>query len=327
MVPNGMNNSYYVGVEIGGTKQQIAVGLDDGTIVKSRSVRLVYRRGAEDILEWLSKNIQEYLSMSEYAGQIRGIGVGFGGPLETATGRVLSSLQVNGWKDFELKTWFEEEFGLPTIIVNDTVTGGFAELYKGAGRQSETFFYTNIGTGIGGGLYIHGKYFDGSGFGASYLGNMFVPDWTSEIPGAYTRTELICSGKSIEKRLRTPGYIPSDSLLAVHHNKDIEQMTCADLAQAVRARDAFAMAELDRIAQTFSLSLANILASQGADRVVIGGGVANMGDILFDRIRKYTDELAFIANKGKYEIFQSQFLDDAVLVGALLIASGKYRQI
>lgn len=63
------------------------------------------------------------------------------------------------------------------------------------------------------------------------------------------------------------------------------------------------------------------------DTVVIGGGVANMGDILFERIRKFTDGLAFIANKGRYQILQSELMDDAVLVGALLIASGGYVEI
>ena len=320
-------NKYYIGVEIGGTKQQIAVGLSDGSIIDSRQVKLVYRRGAEDILQWLSENIREFLAMEAYAGKVQGIGVGFGGPLETSTGRVLSSLQVPGWKDFELKSWFEAQFGLPVIIVNDTVTGGFAELYKGAGKDSQNFFYTNIGTGIGGGLYIHRKYYDGSGFGASYLGNMLVPDWTSDIPGAYTRTELICSGRNIENRLRQDGYIPEDSALASCHGGNPGQITCRNLADAVRAGDRFAEEELDRIARTFSLALANILASQGVDTIVVGGGVANMGDILFDRIRKFTADMAFIANKGHYQILQSYFLDEAVLVGALLVASGKYIEI
>lgn len=327
MVRSGMNNPYYIGVEIGGTKQQLAVGLSDGTILDSRQVKLVYRRGAEDILEWLSENIREYLEMAPYAGCVAGIGVGFGGPIETATGRVLASLQVPGWKDFELKRWFETEFKLPVIVANDTVTGGFGELYKGAGRDSENLLYTNIGTGIGGGLYIHRKYYDGSGFGASYLGNMLVPDWRSLIPGSYTRTELLCSGLSIEKRLRGERYIPNISSLSKYYDGDMSRITCADLAEAARAGDMFACVELDKIAESFSIALVNILAAQGVDTIVIGGGVSKMGEILFDRIRETTDRLAFIANKDRYRILQSELLDDAVLVGALLIASGKYEKI
>lgn len=110
-------------------------------------------------------------------------------------------------------------------LANDTVTGGFGELYKGAGRDSENLLYTNIGTGIGGGLYIHRKYYDGSGFGASYLGNMLVPDWRSLIPGSYTRTELLCSGLSIEKRLRGERYIPNISSLSKYYDGDMSRIT------------------------------------------------------------------------------------------------------
>ena len=105
------------------------------------------------------------------------------------------------------------------------------------------------------------------------------------------------------------------------------RITCADLAEAARAGDMFACVELDKIAESFSISLVNILAAQGVDTVVIGGGVAKMGDILFDRIRKFTDNLAFIANQGRYQILKSELLDDAVLVGALLVASGGYVEI
>lgn len=65
----------------------------------------------------------------------------------------------------------------------------------------------------------------------------------------------------------------------------------------------------------------NALALLGPDRVVIGGGVAKMGDILFERIRRMTDERAFIANRGRYEIRTGILLDQAVPVGALLMAA------
>lgn len=95
----------------------------------------------------------------------------------------------------------------------------------------------------------------------------------------------------------------------------MSRITCADLAEAARAGDMFACVELDKIAESFSIALVNILAAQGVDTIVIGGGVAKMGEILFDRIRETTDRLAFIANKDRYRILQSELLDDAVLVG------------
>lgn len=80
---------------------------------------------------------------------------------------------------------------------------------------------------------------------------MLTPDWRSMIPGAYTRTELLCSGRSIEKRLRGEGYIPKISCLSKCHDGDTSQITCVDLAEAVRAGDMFACLELDKIAESF----------------------------------------------------------------------------
>lgn len=303
-----------IGVEIGGTKQQIAVGTADGEILEVRNVRLGEKTCAKDILGWIEDNVSEIMDREA----ICAAGVGFGGPLESKTGRVLCSLQVPGWMDFRLKDWFEEHFKIPSSVVNDTVMGGIGELILGNGQGTSRFFYTNIGTGIGGGLYIDGRCYDGAGYGAGYLGNTWVPDWRSREPGARTRLELICSGKSIEERLNTPGYVPPGSYLQEKGTQG--RITCPDLAEGVRKGDCFCTAELDRIAGTFSVGLANILAIAAPQRIVVGGGVAKMGEPLFSRIRKYTDEFSFVADTGHYEIAESSLMDNAVLAGSLLVA-------
>ena len=74
------------------------------------------------------------------------------------------------------------------------------------------------------------------------------------------------------------------------------------------------------MAQTFSYGLADMLALAFPDRMVVGGGVAKMGDVLFDRLRKFTEEAAFVADAGHIDIRPGLLGDDAVLVGALLLA-------
>lgn len=288
-----------LGVEIGGTKQQIAVCDTNGHIVEMVSERVKLVEGASDILCWLSQKIPTLLEQYD----ITAIGVGFGGPLETATGRVLISLQVPGWKDFELKTWFEAQFSLPTIVVNDTVAGGYAELLLGAGRGSKAFFYSNIGTGIGGALYINGKPWDGIGFGASYFGNTYL----SEPP---TRIEDLCSGPAIERRLREG--IPSDSKVA--------EPTCRALHTAAQQGDAFALAELDRVGRYFGLGVANLVTLLGVDRIAIGGGVGNMREYIVNPIAKYAREYVFISGCDRFEVCTCELLDNNVPVGAALFA-------
>ena len=301
--------SYYLAVEIGGTKQQMAVGTADGRIAERRQVKLGSATTARNILQWIKETGEELRT----AWDVRGIGVGFGGPIDPDTGVIVCSLQVEGWNRFPLRAWFEETFSLPVYVRNDTVTGGLGELYCGAGRGSRRLFYTNIGTGIGGGLYWEG------GYGASSLGYTWVPDWTARQPGAETRLEYLCAGPFIEKRLNAPDYVPEDSLLAARQRP----LTCLDLAWGVERKDPFSCQELDRVAKTFSLGLADVLALAFPERIVIGGGVAKMGEILFSRLRAFTRQSAFVADVDRFQIVPSQLMDDAVLVGGLLLAGGR----
>ena len=307
----------YLGVEIGGTKQQLVVCGADGGIIEMVGERVVLKEGAADILAWLEGRIPALLA--KHPG-IRAIGVGFGGPLETATGRVLISVQVPGWKDFELKTWFEAKFGLPTVVANDTVAGGYAELKLGSGRNSTRFFYTNLGTGIGGALYANGRNWDGSGFGAAYLGNTYAADWTSAVPGAVTRIESLCSGTAIEKRLRTAGYVPGESMLMELCGGDVSRLDCRMLGRAADADDAFALEELDRVGATFGCGLANVVSMLGVDTIAIGGGLSNLGEKLLAPMRKYAEQYVFISGKDRFRIVLCEMIEENVPVGAALFA-------
>jgi len=317
-------SSLYLGVEIGGTKQQIIVGDENGRIIDRISERIPLPNGASDILTWI--NVKLPLLREKYP-DIKAIGVGFGGPLESANGKVLISVQVPGWKDFKLKNWFEEQFSLPATVVIDSVCGGYAELKLGAGRGAKCLIYSNIGTGIGGAFYIGGLTYDGVGNGAMYLGNTFVADWTAKKAGAVEKIENLCCGIAIEKRLRSKDYVPASSLLWQLAEREQSAMDCRMLGEAARRGDEFALAELDRVGETYGIGLSTIITCLSPDRVVIGGGVANLGDVLLDPIRRHTERYVFISARGTYEIVKSQIMDDNVPVGAVLYARDGFRTI
>ena len=134
-----------VGVEIGATKQQIALLDENRRVVDAVIEKVPLPRGAEDILDWLAETLPPMLRKALPA---RGIGVGFGGIVRNPQGETLRSIQVAGWDDFPLKTWFEERFSLPCRVYNDTYCGGYGELLLGAGRDARRFFYSNIGSGM-----------------------------------------------------------------------------------------------------------------------------------------------------------------------------------
>lgn len=316
-----MMENLYIGIEIGATKQQAALGTADGRLLHTITGKIPLPRGAQDVLDWLSAKVPELLRMEErFGGRVRSLAAGFGGEIESSTGRTLNSVQVPGWEDFPLRGWLEETFSMPAEVLNDTVSGGFSELYLGRGKEAGNVFYTNLGSGIGGAFFIDRVYYDGVGYGAAYFGNTYIPDWQSPEPGAMTRVEEICSGLGIERRLRRPGYVPAGSRIMEMCGGDPAGISCRMLEDAARAGDPFALEEVDRIARSYSIGLSNVLTLMSPELVIIGGGVAKMGGLLLDRVREYTDRIAFISCRGHYTIEQSVMMDDAVIAGAVYCA-------
>ena len=247
-----------IAIEIGGTKLQLSLGQEDGRIEKTVRGRVNAEDGAAGILRWMEEHMAKTLAEVP-EGTVKAVVVGFGGPLETATGTILKSVQIRGWDNFSLKKWFEDRFGIPAFVFNDSSAGGYGEYRLGSGRGTKQFFYTNIGTGIGGSLIVDGRLYDGQGVGAAELGHTRVPDWVGGQPGADTELELLCSGQSVEKRLRTPHYIPSDSLLMQLCGTDTSTVTNQMLGEAAHAGDLFALAEIDRVARSMAIAISTVL--------------------------------------------------------------------
>ena len=309
-----------IAIEIGGTKLQLSLGQEDGRIEKTVRGRVNAEDGAAGILRWMEEHMAKTLAEVP-EGTVKAVGVGFGGPLETATGTILKSVQIRGWDNFSLKKWFEDRFGIPAFVFNDSSAGGYGEYRLGSGRGTKQFFYTNIGTGIGGSLIVDGRLYDGQGVGAAELGHTRVPDWVGGQPGADTELELLCSGQSVEKRLRTPHYIPSDSLLMQLCGTDTSTATNQMLGEAAHAGDLFALAEIDRVARSMAIAISNVLCLMQPEVIAVGGGFSLIGDPLIDRIRSHVKERDFICSEGRYRIVPCELGEAIVLQGALLLAA------
>lgn len=304
-------NSCGLAVEIGGTKLQIALGSLDGRILRLKRGAAPVDRGAAGVLDWIERETRTLLADGEREGpRPTVVVVGFGGPVETATGRVLTSHQVAGWEGMELKAWFEERFGLPTVVANDSNAAGWGEYKLGAGQGTRHFAYMNIGSGIGGALIIDGRLHDGQGLGAGELGHTWIADWTADKPGVIEKLENLCSGWSIEKRLsKWPKF------------RETEKITCQELGARANAGDQRALAEIDAVARGLAQALANLIALVHPERIAIGGGVSLLGDTLLNPLRRHTAQLAFGPYRDRYQIVPCQLGETVVLSGALLLAA------
>jgi glucokinase len=184
-----MMRGVILGIEIGGTKLQAGLCDERGRLRQLSRVPVNRRAGRAGILRQL-----EAIAPPMLAGA-QAIGVGFGGPVDSVAGRVVRSFHVSGWDGFALRQWFERKFGAPVVVENDSNCAALGEALCGAGKGKRVVFYTNLGTGIGGGLVIDGKLYSGR-YGAMEIGHTRI--------GSNCRiVESLASGVAIERGVST----------------------------------------------------------------------------------------------------------------------------
>lgn len=310
-----------LGIEIGGTKLQAVIGRTDGEFLYIKRGSVDPGKGAHGVLEWMKKSVPEVLLKAKELGeQISCIGIGFGGPVDEKNGRVIKSVQVKGCDNFELKKWCEEKFHLPTFVYNDSSAACWGEYCFGSGRNTDNFFYTNVGSGIGGGIVIHGKLYNGQGYGAGELGQTYIPDGTVENVGKEEKLENLCSGWAIEKRLRNSEEVTfSNTLMQLCGGKK-ENLDCRMLGVAVKDNDPIAIKLLDNITNSIGIAISNVISLFGPECVAIGGGVSLIGDEFIDRVRKSVEQHEFISSHGHYKVCRCELDEKIVPAGAIKLA-------
>ncbi len=310
-----------LGLEIGGSKLQAALGDSNGTVLERERHTVPDGADAHTILAWFDEALPPLIARAKaQSATLNTIGIGFGGPVDSATGTVLRSHQVSGWDEFPLRQWFEERFSLPVHVHNDSNAAGWAEYVLGAGRGTQQFCYMNIGSGIGGALVINGRLHNGQGMGAAEIGHTYIPDPFSPNLGAVAKLEDRCSGWSIERHLRNQAQIDPASDLFRLCGGDRTTLTCAHLGEAARSGDVTATRVIWQFADSISVALANVLALIHPERIAIGGGVGLLGEVPLTPIRERLAELAFGPYTNRYEVVACELGEDVVLSGALLLA-------
>jgi glucokinase len=317
----------YLGIEIGGTKLQLGLGPGDGTLRALWRGRVDVARGGEGIREQI---VREVPGLLEHAGvaptQVRGVGVGFGGPVDDADQTVIKSHQIEGWDNFPLANWLTELLGWPVALGNDADVAGLAEALFGAGKGLSPIFYITIGSGIGGGLIINGEIYRGCGRGAAEIGHLreFVEDELAGERLRYDLVEHLASGWAIERRARDFAASKRANLqgMWLQRGKDF---TTRDVAEAARHGDRVAQSLLEFALLHLAEAIGQVMALLCPRRIVIGGGVSLIGEQeFFEPLRRLVCDRVFKPFAQSYEIIPAALGEEVVIHGALALARKRF---
>jgi glucokinase len=311
----------FLGIEIGATKLQFGVGSGmDASLVELARLDVDRAGGAEGIRRQMRETVAPMLQRHS----IRAIGVGFGGPVDIATGCIVKSHQIDGWDQFPLVDWSREQFGLPMAIVNDTDAGGLAEARFGAGRGRAVVFYTNVGSGIGGALILDGQIYCRGARISAELGHV-RPGPEAERPDQ--TIESLASGWAItgaaKARLRGGPADPSAVAdLMARCNGDLEQLTTIHVSQAATEGNRLALDVFARACRVFGWGIAQVITLLAPDVVVIGGGVSLSDDSIFlTPLRNEVNRYVLPPQLGRFEIVRAELGEEMVVFGALAMAA------
>lgn len=311
----------YLGIEIGGTKLQLALGEGDGLLRGQWRAPVDVQAGAAGIRRQILQAVPELLGSAGLGkGQVRGIGIGFGGPVDDTTRTVIKSHQIKGWDNFRLADWLGELLGWPAVLGNDADVAGLAETLFGAGRGLSPLFYITIGSGIGGGFVVNGAIYRGGGRGAAEIGHLRIFDPKTKTIDVL---EHHASGWSI-------GHAPE---LSTRYRQSVETepfwdspeelatLTAADVARAASAGNVLAGRILSHAWDMLAEGICQVIALLSPRRIVIGGGVSLMGEkLLFEPLRAKVAARVFKPFAATYDIVPAALGEEVVVHGALALA-------
>ena len=308
-------------IEIGGTKLQMAIARAGSPERLEAVWRTQIRReeGAAGILARIEEGFGELAADHRWDA----IGIGFGGPVNTRTGRATTSHQVHGWNDFDLASWCQARWPVPVAIDNDCNVCALAEAVLGAGRGGRRVFYTTVGTGIGGGFVVNGQIDGAERPAVAEIGHL-RPGLDATDP---SRTvESLASGLGMEQTLKRrmeslpAGEIPEAprQLLDLCRN-DVRRLDARLIAEAARGGNAWALETLDQAARVLGWALAQTTTLLAPDRIVLGGGVCAIGPAFLEPVSRWWETYLFPPLRGTCQLVNSSLGDAVVLHGALLL--------
>lgn len=319
----------FVGIEIGGTKLQLGVGAGDGGLAGLWRSSVDVAAGPEGIRRQIIAAVPQLLARAGVdRGRVRGVGIGFGGPVDDATHTIVKSHQIEGWDGFPLASWITDLLGWPAALGNDADVAGLAEALFGAARGLSPVFYITVGSGVGGGLIVDGVIYRGCGRGAAEIGHLPLG-----MPGAGDdpqpgNVESLASGWGMERQARAAlaelGPLARSSSL-LQKAAAGGPVTVPLIAAAARQGDQLAQAVLQLGFRALSTGICQVIALLCPRRFVIGGGVSLIGEEQFFRpLRRMVAEGVFRPFAGRYDIVPASLGEESVVHGALAVARRQF---
>ncbi|YCM44789.1 ROK family protein [Verrucomicrobiaceae bacterium 227] len=300
-----------IGIDFGGTSVKTGVLYRSNIIDEADRIDT---QEFEDASQLIGKIHQTIEALRSRHPNVRAIGVGMPGFVDFPTGMVHGLTNVKGWTNIHLKRQLGGLCALPVTVENDANCMAYAEWKRGSGRGINHLVALTLGTGVGGGIIIDGRMVRGSNYAAGELGQTSI-DYRGPA-GAYGNRG------SLEDYIGNQQIAEMAVKAYAAEGKEITPEKCepSDLTMAASNGDQVAIAIWDDVAEKLATALMNCCWLLNPEAIIIGGGVAKAGPLLFDPLNKYLRNQLSGPFKNDLQILPARFGNEAGIIGAATLA-------
>lgn len=308
---------YVAGVDIGGTNTKIGILDENGEILVKESIKTLSMDGAEKTLTRIWEKIKELMSSVNIdVEDLKGVGMGIPGPVTDK--RVVGFFANFPWeRNLNISQMFEIISGKTARLDNDVNVIALGEAKFGAGKGAKSSVTIALGTGIGGGIYVEGNLISGFTGAGGEIGHMkLVKDGKLCGCGQRGCFEAYASATGIEREAVSRLMVNKTNLLYEKVKDDISKLEAKDVFDAAKEGDSFSLEIVDYEAEYLAMGIGNILNIINPERVILGGGVAQAGDILLNRVKEKLPKYALAVTLNNFNIVLGTLGNDAGIKGA-----------
>lgn len=267
-----MGKKYYLGIDIGGTKCAVIAGTENMEILERIQFATETDKGADVAISNLLDISSEIVNkLADYT--LIAIGISCGGPLDSKKGIVQSPPNLPGWDNIPIVQIFRDKFNVPVHLQNDANACALAEWRFGAGKGTENMIFLTFGTGLGAGLILDGRLYSGTNDLAGEIGQIRLADDGPEAYGKKGSFEGFCSGSGIARMaygILSDKLKNGEQVSLVKDEKDLDQLTTKDLAEAAAKGDKTALEIFETSGKYLGIGLSILIDVINPQRIVIG---------------------------------------------------------
>ena len=310
----------FAGVDLGGTNVSVAFADETGRIIAEAKQPTLSHKGPPAVLERIAGLINALAAKSGVRPAALGMGVPGLADLANGVTKFLPNLPTQ-WREVPVRATLEPKIGCPVYLLNDARAAALGELTFGRGREARTMIFFTLGTGIGGGVVIDRQLRLGPLGAAGEIGHQTIlPDGPLCGCGNRGCLETLASGPALTAegvRLLLSGNAPKLHELC---GGEVAQVSPVTMGAAARAGDTHVAAAIRRAAEWLGTGAANLVVALHPDLIVLGGGVAELGELLTGPMRETLALRVGMIPTQDIRIERSALGDKAGLMGGIALA-------